>query len=612
MAFGTATLLAFDDESPSAPAMPPAVLGVTASAAGHRWEASPQDDRLSAALAQRHGLSEIVARVLAARGVTLDGAEDFLNPTLRSAMPDPSALVDMDRAAARFVEGVERGESLCIFSDYDVDGGTSAALLLRFARALGVQPRLHIPDRLKEGYGPTVPTMQALGADGVRLVVMADCGTTAFAPLEAARDAGIDVIVLDHHAAEPQLPAAAAVVNPNRLDDESGLGTLAACGVTFLFLVAVNRLLRQSGFYTRTGRTEPPLLQWLDLVALGTICDVVPLVGLNRAFAAQGLKVMAQRRNAGLRALADCARLDEAPGAFHAGFVLGPRINAGGRIDRSDLGARLLSTEDPAEALELAQRLHGVNDDRKEVEAQALAEALAQVESDPATAEAGILIVAGETWHPGVIGLVASRLKERYHRPALAIALSGGIGKGSGRSVPGIDLGALVIAARQAGVLSLGGGHRMAAGFTVLEDRLPAFRAFLAERLASALPAGLPQPVLTVDAVLRPAGASVALAEALASLGPYGAGHAEPVVALCDALVVQAARVGSDHVRLLVRGDEGGAAVKAMGFRCADSALGELLLSSVGRRLHIAGTLRREEWQGRVSAMLTIRDAARA
>ncbi|KGM31605.1 single-stranded-DNA-specific exonuclease RecJ, partial [Inquilinus limosus] len=421
----------------------PALFGVERSAKGARWIGRAADDRLALALSQRHALPEIVARVLAARGVGLDDAPAFLNPTLRALLPDPSVLRDMDRAAARIARAVTAGEGIAVFGDYDVDGATSTALLVRYLRALGIEPQIHIPDRIAEGYGPNAQALEKLRAGGAGLVVTVDCGTTAFDALEGA--AGLDVVVIDHHTAEPRLPKVAAVVNPNRLDQDPGLGQLAACGVTFLALVALNRALRQAGVFA--NRTEPDLLALLDLVALGTICDVVPLTGLNRALVGQGLKVMAQRRNTGLAALADVARVTETVDAYHAGYILGPRINAGGRIGRADLGARLLATEDRAEAARIAALLDEHNVDRKTVEAEVMAAAIAQVEA----AEAGpVILVAGEGWHPGVVGIVAGRLRERYGRPSCVVGFEGGIGKASGRSVPGVDLGAAVIAARQA------------------------------------------------------------------------------------------------------------------------------------------------------------------
>jgi single-stranded-DNA-specific exonuclease len=421
---------------------------VDRSLTGRRWMLRGADERAGLALAQRLGIPEIVGRVMAARGIDLDAAEQFLEPTLRDALPDPASLAGMDAAADRLAHAIRSGEPIAIFGDYDVDGATSSALLARFLAAAGVPARVYIPDRIIEGYGPTTPAMMRLRAEGISLVITVDCGTTAFEPLEAAAEAGLDLVVVDHHVAEPALPRAVAVVNPNRLDDTSGQGALAAVGVSFLFAIATNRVLRESGWYAEQGRAEPDLMALLDLVALGTVCDVVPLVGLNRAFVSQGLKVMGRRRNPGLVALADVARVDSKLSEYHAGFLLGPRVNAGGRVGEAPLGAQLLMTQDSAEAVAIARQLDAWNTERRDIEAHVLEEAMAQAEvsgsSDP------LILVSGEGWHAGVIGIVAGRLKERFNRPAFVIGFDGDTGKGSGRSVEGVDLGSAVIAARQA------------------------------------------------------------------------------------------------------------------------------------------------------------------
>ncbi len=587
--------------------MESALLGIERSLSGKRWRQRGTDDRMGLAMAQRLGLPEVLGRLLTSRGVEIDGADVFLSPTLRALLPDPSRFRDMDAAVERLVQAIAAGEPVAVFGDYDVDGATSAALLHRFFAALGVAVRLYIPDRLREGYGPNAPALLQLRREGIAVVVTVDCGTTAFAPLAEAAAAGLAVIVLDHHTAEGQLPAAAAIVNPNRLDESAGHGQLAAVGVAFLLVVALNRALRHRGWYGAT-RPEPDLRQWLDLVALGTVCDVVPLTGINRALVGQGLKVMARRGNPGLAALADVAGLGEAPGAYHAGFVLGPRINAGGRVGAADLGVRLLTTEDPAEAAALARQLDALNADRQVLEQAVLEAAIAQVE---ARAPNGCALVAasGEGWHPGVIGIVAGRLKERYNRPACVIAVADGIGKGSGRSVNGIDLGSAILAARQAGLLINGGGHRMAAGFTVAADRIPALTAFLEARLAAA--AGGPiVPQLDVDGLLSPAAVTPELAQLLTRLGPFGAGNAEPRFAVPDLRVVQSGVVGESHVRVVVAGN--GGRLKAIAFRSSDSALGQALLRGGGASLHLVGTLRADNWQDREGVQLVIEDAAPA
>jgi len=594
------------------------VLGVERSLTGRRWEERPADLRQTVALTQEFGLPELVARVLAGRGVTAAEAGRFLDPRLRDCLPDPSRLKDMDVAVARLQRAIEAGEAIAIFGDYDVDGATSGALLGRFLRCLGVEPRFYVPDRIAEGYGPNTAALLRLRRDGVAVLVTVDCGVTAFEPLAAAAERGLDVIVLDHHAAEPRLPAAVAVVNPNRMDEPRGaadpdrLTALAAVGVTFLLVVALNRALRAAGWYRRAGHEEPDLRDWLDLVALGTVCDVVPLVGLNRALVAQGLKVMARRGNPGLAALADVARMDSAPAAYHAGFVLGPRVNAGGRVGAAELGTRLLTTDNAAEAAEIAGRLDALNAERQRVEAEVLGAAIAQVEAEGAAA-GGAVFAAGTGWHPGVIGIVAGRLKERFNRPAVVVALDtdGGQGKGSGRSVPGVDLGAAVLAARQAGLLINGGGHPMAAGLTVAAERLPDLRAFLDERLAAAMAAVGYRPSLGLDGLLQPGAASVALLRALQAVGPFGAGNPQPRFALTAIRIVSADVVGRGHVRCILGGADGGR-LKGIAFRALDSELGAALLCRGGPPLHLAGRLELDTWNGRESVQMIIEDAAAA
>jgi single-stranded-DNA-specific exonuclease len=587
------------------------ILGVGRSILGRRWIGGGGDDRLGLALAQRLQVPEIVGRMMAARGVDLDGAANYLNPTLRELLPDPSRLAGMDAAAARLAAAIRGGEPVAVFGDYDVDGGTSAALLHRFFAAVGARLRIYIPDRLTEGYGPNLPALLKLKAEGIGLLVTVDCGTTAFAPLEGAARAGLDVIVVDHHTAEPSLPAAAAVVNPNRLDDSSGCGQLAAVGVAFLLAVALNRALRASGWYG-AARPEPDLKQWLDLVALGTVCDVVPLTGVNRALVAQGLKVLAGRGNPGLAALADRARLSEAPTAYHAGYVLGPRINAGGRVGQADLGARLLSTDDPTVATEIAERLEILNAERRAIEQAVLADAIARVESGGGAEgrDAPFLLVAGEGWHPGVIGIVAARLKERYNRSAAVAALENGVAKGSARSVRGFDIGSAVIAARQAGLLISGGGHAMAAGFTVTADNIAPLRDFIAERAGARGADGL-APVLKVDAVLSARGASVEIAQLIERLGPFGSGNPEPRLVIPDLRILRADVVGENHVRAILGGADG-TRLKAIAFRSLEGDLGPALLGMKDAPLHMAGHLRVDSWQGRTGVQFLIDDAAPA
>ncbi len=576
-------------------------LNVSSSCTDRLWLARPYEERSAQAFMQQQGLGDLAARALSARGIGIAEAASFLDPKLRDALPDPSSFQDMDKAVARFVAVLRAGEKIAVFGDYDVDGATSSALLLRFGRALGIPLRLYIPDRMREGYGPNAPALQSLAADGVKLALCVDCGTTAHEPLKAAQEAGLDVIILDHHAAEPVLPSACAVINPNRLDESGQYSTLAAVGVTYLFVIAVNRALRAAGFYA-AGRAEPDLVQWLDLVALGTVCDVVKLTGLNRVFVAQGLKIAAQRRNVGLAALGHVAGV-RVWDAYAAGFLLGPRVNAGGRVGESDLGANLLSTEDPARASTLAQHLHALNEERRMIEAQVLreAETLAVAQTLP------MVFVAAEGWHPGVIGIVASRLKEKFHRPALVIALEGEIGKGSGRSIGGIDLGAAVIAARQAGLLINGGGHKMAAGLTVARETISALQDFLAERIGRQMEEDPLRPTLMLDGLATGPGLTPAFVRQLARLGPFGTGNTEPRLALADCKIIRADIVGEKHVRVIFT--QSGTRLRGIAFRAMESDLGQALLAKPAR-IHLAGYARLDEWQGEERVQLQISDAA--
>ncbi len=593
---------------PLSDAAPP-LFGVEHSLAGRRWLVREVDERVAAALSQRHALPDVVCRVLASRGVGLAEAESFLNPTLRDLLPDPSHLQDMDRAAERLAEAIKTTERIAIFGDYDVDGATSSALLSRFLRAVGQEPLLYVPDRMTEGYGPNGPALQGLAAQGAKVVVTVDCGTTAFAALAIGQAAGLDVIVVDHHEAESQLPSAYAVVNPKRLDQRTDQRGLAAVGVVFLLLIAVNRVLRESGWYTEQHLAEPRLMDWLDIVALGTVADVVPLTGLNRALVTQGLRVLAKRGNEGLTALLDVAGVKERPDAYHLGYVLGPRVNAGGRVGQADLGARLLTTRDGAEAGVMALRLDEYNRDRQGIEAAVLFEAIEQAES-VASDGLPLLLVAGEGWHPGVIGIVASRLKDRYAMPTCVVALDGGLAKGSGRSIPGLDLGRAVIAAREAGLLETGGGHSMAAGFTLKPSRLADLRQFLAEVLGQQLASGGMVPTMMVDAAVDVRGATAELLDSLAMVGPFGAGNEEPHFVIPNVRVAKADVVGQGHVRCILTGPAGGR-LKAIAFKSVDSELGVALLSSYGGLFHVAGTLRLDTWQGNRDCQLTIEDAVK-
>jgi single-stranded-DNA-specific exonuclease len=583
------------------------VLGVGRSLSGRRWVWRTGEDRVGLGIAQRMDLPEIVGRLLAARGVGIDAACDFLDPTLRALLPDPSVLIDMDVAADRLAYAVQHGETVGVFGDYDVDGACSSALMVTLLRQLGCEVLFHVPDRMMEGYGPNGPALHSLVLRGARLIVCVDCGTAAAEALNfIAGDA--DIVVLDHHKAEGPPPAIVATVNPNRLDCTSGLTFLCAAAVAFLTAVATLRTLRRQGFFN--ARKEPDLIGLLDLVALATVCDVMPLTGVNRALVCQGLKVMARRARPGVAALLDVAQARERPSTATCGFALGPRINAAGRISEADLGLRLLLCEDPVEAGALAATLDAVNRQRQEVEAAMLDDALraaaAQADQGQAT-----LVVSGPAWHPGVVGIVAGRIKERFNRPACVAGVADGLAKGSGRSVAGLDLGAAVIAARQAGILKTGGGHPMAAGFSLAPERLPDFHAFLNERLAGA--ALLPTAAdLRVEGMLAVLGATTELALHLGRLAPFGAGNEEPVLVLQRARVLRADRVGREGntIRAFVEGEGGGPRLKAMLFRARDGAVAEALLGRQGMPMHIAGHLRAEEWNGAVNPGFIVADAA--
>jgi single-stranded-DNA-specific exonuclease len=584
------------------------VLGVTSSLSGRRWLWSTGEDRVAAGIAQRLDLPEIVSRLLAARGIGIDDAAHFLEPTLRVLLPDPSAMADMDIAAGRLADAVRRGETVAVYGDYDVDGACSAALMVGLLRALGCSVHHHVPDRIKEGYGPNAPALLSLVARGASLIVCVDCGTAAAVALSAVAGQA-EVIVLDHHKAEGPPPVILATVNPNRLDCASGLTNLCAAGVAFLTAIATVRALRRLGFFAQ--RAEPDLMGLLDLVALATVCDVMPLTGVNRAFVCQGLKIMARRARPGIAALLDVTQAREKLNAATCGYALGPRINAGGRISEADLGLRLLLCEDRVEALVLAERLEAVNRTRQDVEAGIMEAAMFAAETQVAAGRAAVL-VTGEGWHPGVVGIIAGRIKERFNRPACVAGFADGVGKGSGRSVPGVDLGSAVIAARQAGLLVTGGGHPMAAGFSLRAEHLGAFHAFLDERLAAA--AAMPSAAdLIVEGTLAVSGATTEVARNLERLAPFGAGNQEPTLVLHRARIARADRVGreSNSIRAFVEGEGGGPRLKAMMFRAREGALADALLARADSvPLHLAGHLRAEEWNGSVSPCFIISDAA--
>jgi single-stranded-DNA-specific exonuclease len=581
------------------------VLGVAASLTGRAWRLRAAEDRIGMALAQRLGVPDIVGRILAARGVGVDDAADFLAPTLRALLPDPALMLDMEVAAERLAAAILAGETVAVFGDYDVDGACSAALLTLFLRQLGCPVLPYVPDRMTEGYGPNPAALSGLVARGATLIVCVDCGTAA-AHAFAAMTARADIVVLDHHKAEGPPPPVLATVNPNRLDDTSGLRSLCAAGVAFMAAIATLRALRRRGFFT--ARAEPDLKNLLDLVALATVCDVMPLTGLNRALVTQGLKIMAGGARPGVAALLEVAQSRGLPSAMTCGFALGPRINAGGRISESDLGLRLLLCDDVLEARGLAERLDAVNRQRQSVEAGVLEPAIRAAEAQMQAGHA-VLLVCGAAWHPGVVGIVAGRLREKFNRPACVGGASGGMIKGSGRSVPGIDLGAAILAARQAGLLETGGGHAMAAGFSLHAARQEAFHDFLRERLEAVL--SLPPTVhLDVEAQVSARGVSLDLARALGRLAPFGAGNEEPVVVLSSVRVSRADRLGNDGntVRALVESD--GARVKTLLFRAGEGPIAQALTDRAGGLLHLAGHVRAESWNGSESVGFFVQDAA--
>ena len=585
---------------------PSFVCGVSRSILGQPWRWRGQSaDGFDAGFQP----DDLVDQLLLARGVVREELERHRQPTLRGFMPDPSAFRDMDKAAVRIADALEAREPVTVFGDYDVDGATSAALLIRLLRQLGGDPRAYIPDRLMEGYGPSGEALVRIAQGGAKLIVTVDCGAQAFEALAMAKAAGVDVIVIDHHQCASRLPDGHAIVNPNRLDEAetaAAHGHLAAVGVAFLLGAALLRELRGRGHFA--DRDEPRLIELLDLVALGTVADVAQLRGLNRAFVTQGLKVMAGRRNIGLAALADAARLSRAPTCADLGFALGPRINAGGRVGKSDLGVRLLTTEDPAEAEALAAELDRLNEERRAIEAAVCeaAETLCQTQGNRSVA-----FVAAPGWHPGVIGIVAGRLKEKLHKPAIVVALDeDGVGKGSGRSISGVDLGGAVLAAMDSGLLIAGGGHPMAAGLTVAADKIEAVADFLEERLGSDIARSRDDRALLLDAVLSPGGVCPSLCDALDAGGPYGAGWPSPHVAAGPVAIVKADVVGNGHLRVIAAGADG-RRIKAIAFRMAASPLGEALLAApTHRKLWLAGRIKRDEYNGNSTAELHLEDAA--
>ncbi len=583
-------------------------LGVERSFAGRRWVLPDVDREAVQALSRCANISPVLAGLLAAKGVSAAAANAFLNPSLKALLPEPFGFKDMDKAVARTHRAIAGGEPVAVFGDYDVDGSCSAALLGSFLTAIGRAPTIYIPDRLTEGYGPSTRALLRLKDSGIKLVITVDCGATADTALQAARDADLDVIVLDHHAVETANEFALAQVNPNQPGDMSEHSYLCAAGVVFLFLVALNRSLREAGWYVSNGVTEPDLREGVDLVGLATVCDVVPLLGVNRAFVRSALSRMSVQARPGLRALAEIAKAETPFTPYHFGFVIGPRINAGGRVGRCSLGVELLMSGCEAEAASLAMQLERHNRERQAIEAVILEEALAQAATQ---GNAPFVMAVGEGWHSGVVGIVAGRLKERFDKPAFAIGLENGMGRGSARSIAGVDIGAIVRAAREQGLLESGGGHPMAAGFSLGAEMLGPFREFVSGQLSEGAMAPGRSGELELQGIVSAAGVVPSLVEDIARAGPYGAGNPEPVLAAPDLRVAFADAAGKGHIRLRLEGADG-ARLQAIAFRAAGSPLGEGLLKSRGRRIHAAGVLRLDRWNGQARVQLHLQDAAPA
>jgi single-stranded-DNA-specific exonuclease len=589
-----------------------AFLGVERSVSGNRWVSrlDQAGQNRALAIAQTHGLPELIARVLAGRGVGQEEAMAFLDPTIRGLMPDPHLLTDCEKAAQRLLHAIGKGETVAIFGDYDVDGAASSALLYRFLSHFGVPASIYIPDRIFEGYGPNPTAIGQLIDNGATLIVTVDCGSTSFESLEVAKERGIDVVVIDHHQVAHELPPCHALVNPNREDDLSGQGHLCAAGVVFMVLVAALRLLREAGD-SRVRSID--LLAWLDIVALATVCDVVPLKGLNRAYVVKGLIAARHQGNLGLAALFRKAGLNGPVTPYHFGFLIGPRINAGGRIGDAALGARLLTLDASGEAETIAAKLDELNRDRQLMEAAMLQEAEAEALAEYGNGDgASVIVTARESWHPGIVGLIASRLKDKFRRPAFAIAFDAmGKGTGSGRSINGFDMGRMVRAAVDAGLLVKGGGHAMAAGLTVERSNLGKLRAFFTEKAEKQVPGLVANETLKIDGALGASGATVELIDRLETAGPYGSGHPQPIFALPSHRLRDSRLVGQSHIKVTLEAQDGGR-VDGIAFRAAETPLGELLMSSRGAQIHVAGTLGADHWQGSRRVQLRVTDAAKA
>ena len=578
-------------------------LDVDSSCRGLRWQARCQDEAAVTELEQVKSLDNLTSRLLAGRGIDPDAAEEFLNPSLRGSMPDPSTMQDMNKAAALIMDAVQAKQKITVFADYDVDGGTSAAQLIKWGRGFGVEIGLYVPDRVKEGYGPSVEAFKQLKSEGNDLVVTVDCGAAAQTALEAAKDLGLPIVVIDHHLMHGSLPPCAALVNPNREDDTSGLGHLAAAGVTFMLLVALNREARKRGL-----EDVPNLLDLLGLTALGTLCDVVSLTSLNRAIVAQGLKVLSKGGNIGVNALADVAGTNAPYTTYHCGFILGPRINAGGRIGKAEMGAEMLSTENAQLAYSHAAELDRVNTARKTLQDQMINEALEEAFKLPE--DDAVIIVNMEGWHPGVIGIVAGRLKDRFDKPAIVIGVNEeGLGKGSGRSLSGVNLGEAITQAKEAGLLLSGGGHAMAGGLTVEASKIPELTKFLNKILKDEVIEARKNLSLKIDALIAPSAANQSLIKRIEDVGPYGAGNPQPLFAFSDLRIAYAQRVRGGHVRCSFEDGLGGR-INGICFRADETGLDQILLDPNAPRVHVAGRLKADSWKGRSKIDLQLVDLA--
>lgn len=569
---------------------------------GRKWYEKAANTRESLAISQFFNLSPFIGKLLATRDLTTETVADYLNPTIKKLMPDPSHLKDMDKGIDRVMEAIQAQQKIVVFGDYDVDGATASALLKRYFHDIGLDLSVYIPQRIEEGYGPNIPALTQLKQQGHSLVIMVDCGTTAFDALAHAKTIGLDVIIIDHHISAPLMPEVAALINPNRLDESSPLTTLCAAALSFIFLVALHRRLRQAQWFT--SKSEPDLRQYLDLVALGTVCDVMPLTHLNRAFVTQGLKVIHHRSNIGLKALADIAGIDESPSAYHLGFMLGPRINAGGRVGKASFGSRLLASRDAIEAQHLAQELNLLNQERQAIELIVLEQATEQI-MQKRLHEHPLILVGDENWHVGVIGIVAGRLKERFQKPVCVVGFEADVGKGSGRSITGINLGSAMHLACQKGLLINGGGHAMAAGFTVMKDQFPSLQEFLCTHFADDV-ANI-EPRLDLDAVLSPMAATVEFLKELSLLEPYGAGNPTPRFCLHKVRLTAVERVGINHLRAIAYGEDG-TRVKVMAFRSFETELGTQMLRLQGQSVALAGTLKLDKWNGREQVTFILDD----